>query len=831
MRFFWSEFASVKDDAPHDRESTWQEFVDSCLIFQTVTDKKSVGLWSPTAYLPNRKRGKSGIRALSALVVDYDYKDDTFLQRLQTSLSPYEYVIHTTFQHLAQPYLDKNGNMVVPGHRYRVILPFERPASRAQWFATKAHFLKLTELEGEQDQQANHEATLFYWPAHPPDCVFFYHRNEGRFLEVIDSDSITIERSKTAVGEGVITGVPGEHAGFMRRWALSAKDSDAFKWYSHFADGKSFGDVGKRDESIQRAMWVVANRMDREQIRLTDEQVIFDFVEASVEATPAGPDGDKITLDVVAEKLRRARRDVLFDREGEVASLEESNKFLDALFSNTSDEPVRILPTLPAFTGREMSDEEKNIISQRFFNGGPIHWCIGKNGRYSVLTNVGFSRWLWETEVGQFAREEKLPVNPYTLKNNKWELMNGKEFSQSYGVYPRDFVGAFMGESNYDEATRIFTEVANPIRKANPVFDKEIDDYLKVFCAKSTDYARLCMWLSAFPNLNKPNSILFVYGPPNTGKTLLGSGLARFWGLSYGIQPDEYFGQFQDRAVRCPFIMADEGLPREMTRSQDIRSFVTRSEHRINRKGIASYPVFGHMRMMVSANDIGDIKFKDEDLTKDKIRATNIRFLYIETSSAATEYIEQLGGLEWTTSLVEGNRLMQHVSWLAENFRPVNKMSVDSRFSVTSEDTEGIQDDTIIEQRLSRETLSVIIACLRDRQNQDVAKAWSRKLITWFEGKLWVTAQIVSESQIWQNVNYGMRVDLPVPARFGSILKTLSSSGRQWEKRFGQYKWKYWDINLRLLRRYAEMSGLASEEIDEFLTPIPEGQEPRVLQS
>lgn len=823
--FFWSEFSNGKDNVPKQRETTWEQFVIEKMHFTETGDKKTSGLWSPTKYAPNATRGLRGVQSLSALVFDFDDKSDEFTEKLRASLTGIEHVFHTSFSHL-QP-----GKQ----NRFRLIFPLAREANSKEWKVTRLATAKNFGFGIEDDRQTRHRATIFYWPACLPGAPRILEHVQGRRIEVEAADSALPEiddSSKTAPSNvGVLRGTLGEHGNFLRRWASSEKESDAFSWYQVFLAGKPIAALGHRDDALQKAAWAIANRMTNDQLRMVDENVIVQFAAKSLNATP-GPDDDRITADDFCEKLRRARRDVLFERTAGLQEEAEEKAFLAVLEKRAQPMPelsktTNVSPLAPV---KPWNDEEKKQISELFFSGKEIIPILNHGAQYILFSKSrGFSQRLHNDVVGNYAiAENLLEAGIEAIGSKKGELFvrSGKNLLDTYpsqSAIIAKVEGSFVGHSRFDNETKIFTEVVNPIRRLEPVFDQEIDDFLRAFCTHHRDYESLLAWLQRFPDLTKPSNVLFVHGPKNVGKSLLTKALARFWGYDAGTPPRAYFETFQDAFVLCPYVLADEGLPKEMVNSNKIREFATTYRHTVNRKNLPAVTWNGYARMAINGNDPDELKFNRDVLNRESIAAIEARFLRIEVNEAARAFIEEHGGLAWTTAFISGDKFIQHVEWLAANYQP-KILSEDVRFPAMTDPANRMHDAARLDQDISESVCAMIWKCLAQSAGGASQQAWERGHICWHEfyGKrrLFVSAQLVSDPQLWQNSTEGQALPKPSPRKMGLALRLLSDplirtdvGGVRIEQK------RMWPIDLNLLRHWAAESNVSEFEIKRLLRP------------
>lgn len=817
MDFECSLFNHVEDAVPKPIKTTWAALKKELTQFIETESKKSVKLWSPVRFRGNR--AKNSVEAVYALIFDFDDSTEIILDSLRQKLVGREYVIHSSFSHM------HTGK----GFRFRLVLPLSRPATRQEWEATRDVVVKEFQIENLYDLKI-HAASIFYLPSHLPGAQMFFELGEGKLLEV-EVATKAEEKKKTApsVSESGFSGKPGEHLNFLRRWGTSEASSSAKKWHSLLKEGKPLAEVGGRDNALQQLTWAIADRMTLDQLRNVDESIILDFATPSIVATP-GKEDDRITLDQMRDKLRRARRDICATKFDNIESEEVYNKFIDAIFKHarpeTPEERVQI--SLPPLKPEDVwTDEEKENLSNKYCSGQGLTLIVQFNRFYSLLQRTGgYTPWLVESAALVQARHALRGAGVETVKVNesgKVVSCNMTDLTEKYGCIAFELKGSFVGHSRFDRAGKTFTEVVNPLDETIlPKYDAEIEEFLRIFCRRPEDFHYLNGWLSEFPKLLENNPVLHLFGPKHTGKTLIAACLARFWKRGMGVPADQLFGTFNDGLVKCPFVVADEGL--EIKSSRKLRAVVTAKSHCCNRKGIPVIDIEGCIRVVVTTNDDGTMEFKEDtrDLTDNMIEATAIRILRVEANPDAEVFLLSKGGKDWTQTLVDG-RFASHVLWLSENFDfGNNAFKEDGRFKTARQDT-TIHDKLRIGED-GQPFCQMLHRLLTSPKGIEEKKIWDKYLFWKNEknkAKLAVNVQAVTSRDLWDTTVVGdQRFKIPTNFDSAAILTRLSLkhsgfSYRHPVSKNATLKYKY--FSLRLLRLWAESSGFPPEEFTEIV--------------
>jgi hypothetical protein len=242
--------------------------------------------------------------------------------------------------------------------------------------------------------------------------------------------------------------------------------------------------------------------------------------------------------------------------------------------------------------------------------------------------------------------------------------------TQEYATGAHDVLGHFaLQESYFDLSTRIFHEAICPLRPPlKAEFNPQIDTWLRIMGGQHAE--QLLDWIAAVTQLDYQCCALYLAGPPDCGKNLLATGLARLWHVGGATPLERVMGDFNAEMFRCPLIHLDEGLPDRKFKSASafLRSLVGSSTHTYNQKNIVTRKVVGAIRLLISANNDNVLKFGDEELSALDLQAVVGRFLHLRVFDDASKWIEERNaGRKMTESWVDGDGIPRHALWLREN--------------------------------------------------------------------------------------------------------------------------------------------------------------------
>ena len=177
-------FSALQATQPHARVMPWDELVVHLTHHQVRTEKDGPG-WSPACYAPGATRGKAGILAVTALVLDVDHQEPMW-----SLLYGLEYAAHTTWKHHAgDPHPDCGGRHDCP--HWRIVLPLAHPVSGDEWdsFRAAARFW----LCPNADEGAKDGPRFFWLPTAQPGAPTDIQWQHGRWLDPDELRPVPVE--------------------------------------------------------------------------------------------------------------------------------------------------------------------------------------------------------------------------------------------------------------------------------------------------------------------------------------------------------------------------------------------------------------------------------------------------------------------------------------------------------------------------------------------------------------------------------------------------------------------------------------------------------------
>lgn len=291
--------------------------------------------------------------------------------------------------------------------------------------------------------------------------------------------------------------------------------------------------------------------------------------------------------------------------------------------------------------------------------------------------------------VSTNSRNERGEPEPKTLDQLVAQYGRTVSFSEMSMLAPCTYLSPL-------ESTIV--EACATLRILPAEYDEEIDEWLTLLAGDSapetiasrakpgTKAARLCDWLATVTELDKPAPALFLKGEAGVGKGLFADGLARLWGSDRPTSLQQAMGTFNQAITRCPLVLGDERIPETFKgepRTEELRELITTRVFELNRKNRDVITCHGALRIILAANNFGMISRRAE-LTPEDALALADRFILIEPSPLARDYLIQKGGPVWGETVVMEDRLAKHAHWLREQSEIYQALGTDIRAGAAS---------------------------------------------------------------------------------------------------------------------------------------------------
>lgn len=565
------------------------------------------------------------------------------------------------------------GYDAVPLVRGRLVFPFSRPVPGRDWYRVWPHIKSMFEIgRAKVDPGICAPGFAYYFPAHPVDppkppiCISnfdgipfdvdwamsqptlasaFADRLRDQIAHVKGPQSGAYEITRHELRE-ILRKKRGSKSPFWREVCDTLKA---------VVEGESFAESGERDSRLYRACKAIM----REQPFASPESVAKLFAPSF---SVMGVDGP--TIDSAMEKLRRVAQS-----ERELLEHDRSSRILLCFRGDRHT----------AYSFDEIAAAEKAIgtsIKNRWVlqYRRAFYFLVGRPNADGVC-----DRWIYEgpftiDEAANAARTYLAPAVSFGVLLDRTDktlrAKTASELVKDYGTVIRNVcVDLSIPYSYYNAEEDALFEAPCPQRSIIPKYHPEIDQWLRHLAG--SQHPRLNTWLASVPNLKRPATVLYLDGPPETGKSLLASGISRLWSVHGPSSLAEGLSDFNDSILQNPLVLADEVPPKDSrgrARTGEIREFVQAHTRSLRRKNLPVSRLLGCVRVIFAANN-REMLTTDEHLTVNDVKAIVDRFFYVPTQPEATEYLKQIRERDpniFRDRWIDGDMIAEHVLYLQQ---------------------------------------------------------------------------------------------------------------------------------------------------------------------
>lgn len=324
-------------------------------------------------------------------------------------------------------------------------------------------------------------------------------------------------------------------------------------------------------------------------------------------------------------------------------------------------------PELPA-AAKYSEDELKAIYAAQQNDNPP--WIISTGRKTWFLTQRGYEG---PYDAEQFHHVQTIlaraPISLWVEKaDGGWRLRTYAEFL-AWDQKINNFTASLLEPINrFDPTTGTLYEAAGVRSKLRSHEWPEVHAWLLKLGGEAAEH--LLDWIAAASMQDKTSAILYLEGPPRSGKTLLANGLAKIWEYGFPVPFSSFNSDFNGLAKECPLILADEGVSGKNV-SNLLREMCGVSGFTIRRKFLPDAKLLGSPRLIITANNPDVLRIKTAH-TRDDQEALAQRFLHIKVGDDAGSMLP--GGTDWLE-----HKIAEHALWLAETrqIKPGNRFFID----------------------------------------------------------------------------------------------------------------------------------------------------------
>ncbi len=585
------------------------------------------------------ERKKKNVKTMHALGVDIDKAPDERVAAVVEKLHGMglEFVLYTTHKH---------GSEIAGGlSRYRIIMPLAEPVAgdSKTWSVVWSRLNML--VGGINDPSTKDASRLNYLPStfDPAQAQAFHF--EGQWISVDDLPNHVQDVSavaEAATSDSAARTVASKIRAKLRRMA---NDHHLKKQATALCKGEPFAEAGERHDVIREFTWWIAERDKNVPV-----EALFVLFGPSIQAMqtedPSTPGLDDVERTYTGAVARL-----------EVDKTEQQRSFQLEHSGGKGEYDDNDLQRIADVQGCTVKELRKRWIVQRDTN----FYFLQENGHYSQPATMTEAR----PEATAILCRAPILLNELT-KNGAPRRRNIIELVEDYGQKAHKIIADLrITDSFYMGEDRIMHEAVCPVRKIEPEHNSFIAEWLEVLGGRH--HGKLLDWLACAPDLKKLLCALYFGGEPGGGKTLFAQGVSRIWTTGTVTEFEKILDDFNEELTKCPVMLGDESIPKYWKgnpTTTKIRSIISQQSRTLSRKHKAPADLVGAVRLILTANN-EHLLTSDGASTHLDLQAIAQRFLYIEVSKKAREFIEALPKSYCEDVILWGDGLAKHALHLA----------------------------------------------------------------------------------------------------------------------------------------------------------------------
>ena len=375
----------------------------------------------------------------------------------------------------------------------------------------------------------------------------------------------------------------------------------------------------------------------------------------------AGPNWpNNFSTDVIATVILARQQEIEQQRQREQdAEQEELAKRISDAFSGKRSTPYTV-DELHEYAREHrctVDDLRRRLIIQV---GHAYTFFLG--GSYSPLVdhNPEVMAWKALAAMEPFGIEIKRMTAKGELKFKEM-----KTLIEQYGDIAHEYiVDLSRVSSTFDFDAKTMVVAGCPIRpRLRPERNMEVEAFLETFKSEA-----LLDWLAFAPRLDHPCKALYLWGPPDTGKSFLAKCLARLWTTGAPTTGEDLVASFNSSISKCPLIFCDERLPEELrgrAGTERFRYEIQATDRPLNAKFQHRASLKGALRFVLAANHDHMIEVNDT-LTNDDIEGIRQRLEVVNIKDKDPQKFLHSMGYEKTARWVSEDVFAKHVLWLRD---------------------------------------------------------------------------------------------------------------------------------------------------------------------
>lgn len=668
-------------------EDSWDNWI------QTLTTHKTVSQKDTTNFLfgkidQGKTRNDKNVQFFDAMALDVDCVSDSQIEKIFETLSPFEFVLYTSFNHKA-PHLKPNED-----NKVRIVLPLAARLPSSEYKKVQVQFDTL--IGGENDKGVRKISQPYYIyssPAERKDSSFAIH-NAGKWIELSDLPEFSKRETQTAEEFPSTLEISKSD---LRKEAqrLGRSGSDFKRKLSIYLDRVADGSPFVTDQTRDNVMFLMACHVAERWPTVNPDhaaELFRDSLEALYQIRQFEIGVDAAVLEM-RNKIRRRLETLAEERADQeqerISNRERTNRNIrsDGACHDYTDEEISSMSDMHKISASEV--EKMKIV-----------YCGSAN---FFMTQKGYEGPFGKDDASEAAREYLCPFGDRVQLDSisQTGIPSPKKISKlrtQYGqVAKRIEADISAPYSTFNPRTKIFTEATARRRlDLEPVYHPEINDWLIALGGDLSD--KLLDWVSCVTKLDRVCCALVLQGSQGVGKSLLCYGLASLWEAAVPTNLQNATGSFNGALANMPLIVSDEGISmRDEQMSEKLRSLIATQSRELNRKYMPVTQLRGAIRLIITTNEDNVLQFKGTH-TSESTEAIAKRFLKIEGDETARAHMVRMVK-RGEQDAWRNTKIPEHALWLSQN----RKVNSGDRFLV-----EGAVDENIISLVVDNDSTSLI---------------------------------------------------------------------------------------------------------------------------
>lgn len=700
------------------------------------------------------KRSSNNVKEIHAFGLDIDDSTYEELKIILDKLSPYEHIVYTTHKH---------GSKIVSKPRIRIILPILEPINPKDYPSAWTGLQRLT--GGAIDESTKDSSRLHFLPSTFDLSLASSHHNEGRWItledlpspqaiDILDPEQIDL------------------HTQIVESLRRLPKNSELKTAIDALLNGAVFAEPSNRHNTIRSITFYLARKFPTASKPILKK--LFFLSLTTMQSTQS----DVPSFESVWTAF-----------EGAKAKIKES---LGASSYTYSPQTLQIIADRQNCSVEELQSR----------------WIIQKDGGGWVLDRTGDYKGYFSFRDFPVAIRKYLagaPIELYELNaQNQYKRKNIEELLGQYGDIAQNIVSDMSIQyTTYDSKTGTLYEAVSPLRDLKPVYDKHVDQWLRLLFASNPNKG--LSWTATCPDLTRQTCAVYFSGPPDSGKTIFAQGMAKLWTENAPADAGLVLSDFNEELVRCPLVLADEELPKKFSRetvTTKLRAMLSTTSRSLSRKYKPPSALEGAIRLVMAANN-DTLLDTDELLSEDDLKAIAQRFMFVPIGPEAKEYLSQFSREE-TAKWID-YKIAEHALWLQENYE-IKELG--KRFAVEG-DVAQMHKLLLIGAPWSSLVCEWLVRYLMNPMALDNN---GKFFILRRNSELWVNNQVFVEG--W-NIYLGNVQEKVNSRKINTAIKTISITKDPKQKRVGKTgkkrRW-YRQINVEYLIHWSNEYNIGDEE-------------------